>query len=76
MSVVVRGEWKGQKMIYIYKDQADADAAARGERVFSLFQVGIKKANVIMAHLPAMLKFVTDEGEVSVKVIEALKGLK
>ena len=75
MSVVVRGEFKGSKMIYIYENKEDADKAAAGERIFPLFSCGIKKASVIMAHLRPMLDFVMDEGELPADFTKSLEKL-
>lgn len=63
--VVVRGEFKGTKMIYIYKNQEDADKAAAGERVFPAFSCGIKKAQHIINHISDIYEFVVDEGEIA-----------
>lgn len=61
--VVVRGEFKGKPMIYIYNNQEDADAAAKGVRVFPAFSCGIAKGQHIINHITDIYKFVVDEGE-------------
>jgi hypothetical protein len=74
--VVVHGEFQGQPMFRIYKNQEDADKAADGERVFPAFACGTKKVEVVFHFLPAMLKFALENKlQVPDKVLKAIKAL-
>ena len=70
--VVVRGEFKGTKMVYFYKSQEDADKAAAGERVFPALSFGVRKGEIILNYLDDIVEFVSDEGNMPVDFAETL----
>ncbi len=75
--IVYIGEFKGQRMFGIWKDQETLDKHIAGEKVYPELSFGMKKVNLILSHLPAILAYNKEYGgECPSNVIDAIEDLE